>query len=50
MDIPPPDLELGQLAKKLGLKEKWMDSRSLAKVDTYALALKNCRYNLHILR
>jgi hypothetical protein len=25
--IPPPGMGMGQLAKKLGWKEKWMDSR-----------------------
>jgi hypothetical protein len=28
-------MEMGQLAKKLGWKEKWMDSRSFATADTY---------------
>jgi len=31
MNIPPPGMEMGHLAKKMGWKEKWMDSRSLAK-------------------
>jgi hypothetical protein len=35
-------MEMGQLAKnKLGLKEKWMDSRSLAKTVTYEYILNN---------
>jgi len=29
MDISPPGMEMGQLAKKLGCKEKCMDSRHL---------------------
>lgn len=29
--VAPPGMEMGQLAKKLGLKGKWMDSSSLAK-------------------
>ena len=27
MHIPPPGMEIGQPAKKLGRKEKYMDSR-----------------------
>jgi hypothetical protein len=42
MDIPFPGLELGQLAKKLGWKEKWMDSRSLAIKITYRISLVIC--------
>jgi hypothetical protein len=38
MHIPPPGMEMGQLAKKLGWKEKWMDSRSLAMPETYRIS------------
>ena len=30
MHIPLPGMEMGQLTKNLGWKEKWMDSSSLA--------------------
>jgi hypothetical protein len=32
MDIPSPGMKMGQLANKLGWKEKWMDSGSLATI------------------
>jgi hypothetical protein len=32
MHIPPPGVEMGQLANKLGWKEKWMDSGSLVTI------------------
>ena len=35
MHIPPPGMKKGQLAKKLGWKEKCMDSRLLAMTETY---------------
>jgi len=34
MRISSPDMEMGQLAKKLGRKEKWVDSRLLATSKT----------------
>jgi hypothetical protein len=41
--------ETGPAGKKGGLKEKCMDSRSLATIDTYRLSRKNARYIFHIL-
>jgi len=36
MHVPPPGVEMGQLAKKkLWWKEKWMDCRSLATVNNF---------------
>jgi hypothetical protein len=37
---------MGEPAKKLGWKEKWMDSRLLATIDPYQWGGKNCRHDL----
>jgi hypothetical protein len=41
---------MGQLAKRLGWKEKWMDSDYLAKLSTYPRSLKSYGYDMDILR
>jgi hypothetical protein len=46
MDIPPPSMEMGQLAKKLWWKEKWMDGRLLAKLLSYRCGGKNSTFDL----
>jgi len=40
MDMPPPDIGMGLLAKKLEWQEKWIDKRNLSKIpinDSYYL-------------
>ena len=49
MDIPPPGVEMSQLANTLGWKEKLMDSDYLATFDNYRLPCKNASYHLVIL-
>ena len=49
MGIPPPGAEMGQQAKKLGEKEKCMDSRSLAIISNYHLPRKNASFRFVIL-
>jgi len=44
--VVPPGMEMGQLAKKWGLKEKWMDSMSLAKRLNYHRQGRSCGYDL----
>jgi hypothetical protein len=46
MRRPFPVMEVIQLAKELGCKEKCMDSRSLAKPGNYPLTRKNSRFDL----
>jgi hypothetical protein len=46
MDIPPPGVETGQLAKIRGWKEKCMDRRYLARSENYRLSGQNFRYGL----
>jgi hypothetical protein len=48
MHIPPPGMEMVQLAKKLGWREKWMDSRSLARLVNYPQIGKKSRYDLNM--
>jgi len=39
-------MEMGQLAKKLWRKAKWLDGRLLAMIDNYHLTRKNARYDI----
>jgi len=48
MDISPAGVEMGQLAKKRGWKEKWKGSTSLATSDNYHLPRENASYHIVI--
>jgi hypothetical protein len=48
MDIPPPDMKMGQLAKKRGWKEKWMDSDYLH-VRQLSPSPEKCQLSSHYL-
>ena len=49
MHLPPPGVEMDNLAKKMGWKEKWMGSSSLAILDNYHLTRKNTSFRFVIL-
>jgi hypothetical protein len=46
--ILPPSMEIGQLAIKLELEEKWMDRSYLATKGTYRGIRENCRYCINM--
>jgi hypothetical protein len=48
MDLLPQVVKIGQLAKKLRWKEKWLDSRLLASFGTYHQTGENSRYDPNI--
>ena len=43
--IPPPGMEISQLAIKLEWKKKWRDRRQLAIINNYHLPRKNASFD-----